>query len=427
MIENHFYYLLQENNYWNDYISLLSIILIQNPISLTIYYGEKNKKDLGFFKDLPNCQFKGGTQKNVFIDVHKKGGVYLYQNIILLKKISTFFEQDLIFYKDVVLGYSKNKIKNNEMYLKDEFSTTIDDSCFKEIYDYNFSNYFNIIYNYYFLHIPNIDGLHIDQLKGSKITCFNLIIYYILGFQFYFSKQCLSDNYYLLNGISKIFWINMDTSLNRRKNMINLLDKINKPNERIKAIDGSLMNNIRDKYFEYSDVITNNSNNEYAVIVSHLKTLERITFEEGDYFLICEDDICFDFIRYWKKPLKDILEQAPRDWEILMLGYFSLNTKFYIPYRKWNNDWSAMSYVIKKSALRKFNFQEKFPLFNDVNVADNYLFRTFSTYVYQFPFFTISNTNSSTFHKDHDHYQKIYKNLNYVIHNDCINKYFSIS
>ena len=78
MIENHFYYLLQENNYWNDYISLLSIILIQNPISLTIYYGEKNKKDLGFFKDLPNCQFKGGTQKMYLsMCIKKEGFTYI--------------------------------------------------------------------------------------------------------------------------------------------------------------------------------------------------------------------------------------------------------------------------------------------------------------------------------------------------------------
>ena len=46
--------------------------------------------------------------------------------------------------------------------------------------------------------------------------------------------------------------------------------------------------------------------------------------------------------------------------------------------------------------------------------------------VYKYPLFTFNNNNTSTFHKDHDLYQKIYKNLNLLILNDIINKYFNI-
>ena len=51
-------------------------------------------------------------------------------------------------------------------------------------------------------------------------------------------------------------------------------------------------------------------------------------------------------------------------------------------------------------------------------------FRLFKTYVYKYAYFTIPNNNKSTFHNDHDNYQKIYKNMNYLILNDIFDKYF---
>ena len=110
-----------------------------------------------------------------------------------------------------------------------------------------------------------------------------------------------------------------------------------------------------------------------------------------------------------------------------MLGYFTLDHKFESEYRVWNNDWSALSYIIKKSSLNNLNNyikDDKYYLFDDVNVADNYLFRVFKTYLYKYPLFTINNNNKSTFHNDHDHYQKIYKNINLIILNNLINIYF---
>ena len=125
-----------------------------------------------------------------------------------------------------------------------------------------------------------------------------------------------------------------------------------------------------------------------------------------------------------------MINEAPPDWEIIMLNYFTLNPKFESDYRPWNNEWSALSYIIKKSCIQKkmqtiYNTENnKFNLYDDVNVADNYIFRLFKTYVYKYAYFTISNNNKSTFHNHHDNYQKIYKNMNYLILNDVFHKYF---
>ena len=210
-----------------------------------------------------------------------------------------------------------------------------------------------------------------------------------------------------------------------------LLNKIPIKSSRFEAFDGKKINNIREKYFQQNSIYTNNNNNEYAVLLSHLSLLNHIYQNDktSQYILILEDDLSFDFVYYWKSNIKNIIDNAPEDWEILMLGYFSLNPNFSNTYRLWNNEWSALSYIVNKKALYKLDFikdeNNKFKLFNDVNVADNYIFRIFKTYVYQYPYFTINNNNSSTFHKDHDHYQKIYKNINYIVLNNLMKKYFN--
>jgi hypothetical protein len=104
-----------------------------------------------------------------------------------------------------------------------------------------------------------------------------------------------------------------------------------------------------------------------------------------------------------------------------MLGYFTLNINFESDYRKWDNDWSALSYLINHKSLYKLNEikkDNKYKTFNDVMAADNYLFRIFNTYVYKYPYFTFPKNNESTIHRDHLLYHSIYKNINYLILNN---------
>jgi hypothetical protein len=101
-----------------------------------------------------------------------------------------------------------------------------------------------------------------------------------------------------------------------------------------------------------------------------------------------------------------------------MLGYFSLNMKNNGLYNKWNNEFSAISYLINYEIKDKVMKLKKDDLWicneNDLMVSDNYIFSKFNTYVYKYPFFTFPNENDSTFHEDHINYHKIYKNINYL-------------
>ena len=48
----------------------------------------------------------------------------------------------------------------------------------------------------------------------------------------------MSPNYYKINFVDHICWINMDKSIQRKIHMEDILKNINIPNTRIQAIDG---------------------------------------------------------------------------------------------------------------------------------------------------------------------------------------------
>ena len=449
MIENNYYYFLCNNINLLEYIFFYSIITIQKPTNLFIY---TNKELDGIYYDkLTNSKlwkkYKIKIEfKNVFDDfenillkdINEYGGIYIKKNIFLLKNLKCFLIHDYIKLDNILYGINKNSnIKSIEDIYKNKKIFSLNDNvCYnledlklfnKIIYDYNFTSYFNIVYNYYIIDI-NIDyNINIyENLKDNKITILNLIIYYILGYNYYFEINDIDDNFDIINKIDKIYYINLLDSKNRNNIMIKTLDKINIKYERYEGMNGKKILNIKNNYFENREILNLNTNSEYAVLYSHLSLINKLQYEYGKYFLIFEDDLSLDFKKYWDKSIKKIIDEAPDDWEIIMLGYFTLNLKFDNNYREWNNDWSALSYIIKKSSIKKINEYQinyKYKLFDDVNVADNYIFRIFKTYLYKYPLFTINNNNKSTFHNDHDHYQKIYKNINLLILNNVFDNY----
>ena len=99
-------------------------------------------------------------------------------------------------------------------------------------------------------------------------------------------------DYKKINYIDKIYWINLDRSLERTLYMTNLLNNINVPNERFSAIDGK---NIDVKYIIKDFNLERPLNNgEIACTLSHLKIINNLKNVSGNYFMICEDDIIFD-------------------------------------------------------------------------------------------------------------------------------------
>ena len=496
-ISNNYFYCIinQKHISFLNYILLLSIIQIQKPNQLFIYHNESfsSNEASNYYSKLINptllTSFKtqiifkkinqNELKETLKYDLQKNGGIYLKKHYFILKNLENFLIHDYIKLDDILVGNKKIEnttdsqtnfnlimeldfninLKEEDSYFNINKSLVFDAAnnsvnIFKNIIDYNFESYFNIIYNHYFINfdsiIYNIENEIINSFRKNEITILNLIIYYLLGYTYYFEQPNLHNNNQLnqtnqlnqvnklskINGINKIYYINIKRSKLRNENMIHILNKFNIDYERFEGIDykdyenTTLTQSLKSIYFNEKETINNNTNSEYAVLSSHLNLLRKIENEENKYILILEDDVSLDFINYWDKSIEQIINEAPSDWEIIMLNYFTLNPTFESDYRPWNNEWSALSYIIKQSCIQKkmqtiYNTKNnKFNLYDDVNVADNYIFRLFKTYVYKYAYFTISNNNKSTFHNHHDNYQKIYKNMNYLILNDVFRKYF---
>ena len=223
----------------------------------------------------------------------------------------------------------------------------------------------------------------------------------------------LNKNDYL-NGIDIIYWINLDRATNRKIHMETIFkDNVfnNLRIERIEAFDGK--NEDMKKYYSIYNNFNNNihlNNKDYACLISHLNTIRLFSETTHKIALILEDDITLEYKEYWKEPVKNIIDSAPPNWEIIQLcltlnipdDYLNNNDNYIL--NKNEKLYCLAGYIINnKSAkkIKKFYKNKKFILNDKINHgADIYIFNIFKTYAYKNPYFSYL-TKESTLHDDH--------------------------
>ena len=124
------------------------------------------------------------------------------------------------------------------------------------------------------------------------------------------------------DAIDIIYWINLDRSENRRTNMEEILKKIPVKNERISAVDGKTVP-LEEILSHFILNKINITNYEYACTLSHLNTIKKFSETDYKYALIFEDDVTLEFVKYWDKKISTIINEAPNDWEVLLLNYIT--------------------------------------------------------------------------------------------------------
>ena len=211
------------------------------------------------------------------------------------------------------------------------------------------------------------------------------------------------------------------------KKILNMFNVSNVSNIRISAVDGSVQKSVNSRYFDLCDnkmAYPKNSNIEYAVLLSHLNAIETYFNSTNINYgvaMICEDDLSLDFIKYWNKDINTVIKEAPEDWDIIMLGYFSLDISRDEIYKRWSNEWGTCSYLINYKSKNKIQNLKKDGKWicneYDVMVADNYLYSKLITYVYKYPYFTFPSNNNSSIHAEHIDYHILYKKCNYILLN----------
>lgn len=220
----------------------------------------------------------------------------------------------------------------------------------------------------------------------------------------------------------KVYWINLNRSIERRIYMENQFKKYNLIfNKRIIAIDG---NNLYPEKYNY--ILNNNNkfkNNEIACTLSHLKAINCAIENNEDICLIMEDDISLGLIPYWNMTLDSLLLQAPNDWEVLNVSVSNpdeleehkLSRGKFI---KWEDKHtSTLCYIINRKGLYKLkkifnldsnkkinfnNIMKKLDL--DTIVADNIIYKVLNSFTLLYPIFTFEYFGS-TIHVDQENYQ----------------------
>lgn len=220
-----------------------------------------------------------------------------------------------------------------------------------------------------------------------------------------------------INFIDKIMWINLDKSINRKEYMEKILKNIKIPNIRVSAIDGN--NNNLDKIITIEKE-RELSSLQIAVTLSHIKAISLLNNIEGNYFMICEDDISFKNLDYFNKDdtLEKIIKESP-NFDILMLYKTCIND-IDNEYEDWMNAYNkgihlygAVCYIISRDGINKLNKivnyidDNNFKFLNDkikFDFSEFFLFKNLNTKCYKYNYITtgdfISTINSAKSFQD---------------------------
>jgi len=96
-----------------------------------------------------------------------------------------------------------------------------------------------------------------------------------------------------------------------------------------------------------------------GVVISHLKAIKE-WYENTDepYALFCEDDLCFDSVKYWNFTWQDFFNSLPNNWNLIQLClireemFLFFNPDVKIRNRCWC-DWSTCAYLISRNHAKK--------------------------------------------------------------------------
>tara|TARA_Y100000389_G_scaffold84558_1_gene81217 strand:- start:7315 stop:8004 length:690 start_codon:yes stop_codon:yes gene_type:complete len=108
----------------------------------------------------------------------------------------------------------------------------------------------------------------------------------------------------------KYFFINLEDAVERKEKCENEFHNNNVEGVRVRAVEC--------KPSDFPSSIKNAKEN--ACFRSHIKAMRQfVNTTDDEYAMICEDDITFDFKKYWRCEPDELLKIAPNDTGIIQL------------------------------------------------------------------------------------------------------------
>ena len=217
-----------------------------------------------------------------------------------------------------------------------------------------------------------------------------------------------------LINLPHILWINLEKDNFRKNKMETLFSKYDLQNTRITGILGTQCLNYcnLDKKIESHERMS-----ELGCFLSHIRAIEHFvtTPSIGEYCLICEDDLSFEYLPFWKKNFWDYIKKAPNSFNIIQLSvtYSILSPSFQLVYpqehtitkHKWYMYCSGCYLIKRKAAEKLLKYLPKTNNKYDLNsikhpISDVFIYQTIAN-VYSLPLFTYNTLLPSTIHENH--------------------------
>lgn len=199
-------------------------------------------------------------------------------------------------------------------------------------------------------------------------------------------------------GNVSIYWINLKRSTERNNKFKQQLQKnCLIKNFMIEGIDGVTLN------LNDYDTADNLTKFELGCTLSHIKAIQSAYNNSEEYALIMEDDCNFEYVKYQKHSIKELINIMNNDyknWDLLQLATCNrydhnirLSKSLEYICKKFRN--CTTCYLINKNGMEKIiKLNKKF------TQADYYLYEEINTYYLSKPYFTysFSHENASTVH-----------------------------
>ena len=237
-----------------------------------------------------------------------------------------------------------------------------------------------------------------------------LMTFIILCFIFYLCSNLTIREYFNANSKLNypIYWINLDRSKERKEYMTKNFKKYKVNNYRFSAINGYNLKKYPHIKFTKKQKEVYESG-ELGCVSSHINLIIELYKHGVNEAIIMEDDISINTLPKMKYKIKDIANNAPKDWEVLQLHtsnhklikeYLS-NSILYV--RSGDKLYGTCSYLINRKGMKKLYdicYKKGNIVFPDEDIiADHFIYNTCITYYFTKPLF-IHLAGKSTTHMD---------------------------
>lgn len=208
-----------------------------------------------------------------------------------------------------------------------------------------------------------------------------------------------------LQGIPKVFWINLEDDAHRREYMEKQFEHWEIENHtRIEGYDGRT-----DDVASYlkGRIPDNMTQNEVGCALSHIAAIKEFYENtEDEYALILEDDIDLSTVKNWNFSWKEFFSLTPYDWDCIQLTTICTGNIHVKLHQRFINDFSAAAYLITRhhaeKILKNHVRGDKFKLDNGVKpraVSEDLVFESGKSYC--IPIFIYSIDLGSAIHPEH--------------------------